>query len=66
MTICGNVDQTEALCSTRAGGGGLMVGRPFVPTPSGGNGAQGGAKAPPLGGGTGRFFALAKNTGATF
>jgi hypothetical protein len=45
----------------------IFHGTPFVPTGSELHGAQGGAKASPLGGGTGRFFAsFAKNTGATF
>ncbi len=59
-----------ALCSTRrrrveterSEGNGT----PFVPTPSEYHGAQNEIKAPPLGGGTGRFFRLRKNTGATF
>src|ERR1700737_2508872 len=42
-----------ALCSTRAGGAGLTVGPPFVPTPPEGRGAQAESKAPPLGGGSG-------------
>jgi hypothetical protein len=34
-----------------------MSGAFLAPTPFRGNGAQGGSKAPPFGGGTGRFFA---------
>ncbi len=42
-----------ALCSTLAGGRSRWVGTPFVPTPSGGCGAQRRARAAPLGAGTG-------------
>ena len=54
-----------ALCSTRRRPS-IFLGTPFVPTPSEYHDAQKGIKAPPLGGGTGRFFRLRKNTGATF
>jgi hypothetical protein len=55
--IASNMIKTHALCSTHAGGVGLTVGTPFVPTLSGRHGAQGGSKAPRSSrGGTGRFF----------